>query len=117
MRFLIDAQLPFLLREILIQKGFDAKHVLELPRKDLTEDEEIIQVADSEDRVVVTKDLDFYHSFMIRRKPNRLLIISTGNIKNKLLFDLFRANISRIKISFEECNLVEMSVNELIGHE
>jgi predicted nuclease of predicted toxin-antitoxin system len=35
-----------------------------------------------EERIVVTKDTDFFDSFLIRQQPYKLLLVSTGNITN-----------------------------------
>jgi predicted nuclease of predicted toxin-antitoxin system len=54
---------------------------------------------------------------MILGQPKKLLLITTGNIKNSGLFDLVRANASMIKGLFESCNYVELTIDSIIGHE
>lgn len=66
--------------------------------------------------IVITKDIDFYDSHLIRKVPEKLLLITTGNIKNRQLMDLFRSNFQEIASLFEYCNLVEMSNQELTAH-
>jgi predicted nuclease of predicted toxin-antitoxin system len=39
--------------------------------------------------VVVTKDSDFVNSFLLSRRPRKLLLVSTGNIGNAELEALF----------------------------
>jgi predicted nuclease of predicted toxin-antitoxin system len=117
MKFLIDAQLPSKLCEILEAIGIDAVHVDSLPKKDETSDKEIIIHADANDLIVISKDSDFYHSHMILGQPKKLLLITTGNIKNRKLFDLIRPNILIITNLFETCNYVEMTNDGIIGHE
>lgn len=113
MKFLVDAQLPLLLAIWLREKGFDVLHTNDLPFKDETEDGEIRQIADQQNRIVITKDTDFYDSYMLQKSPKRLLIISTGNIKNRQLLDLFRKNFSQIVKMFDYCDFVEMDNFEL----
>jgi predicted nuclease of predicted toxin-antitoxin system len=48
-----------------------------------TTDEQINDVADREHRVVVTKDADFVDAHLLRGRPAKLLLISTGNISNR----------------------------------
>lgn len=117
MRFLVDAQLPSKLCEVLETAGFDSIHVNSLPDGDETSDKDISVYADHEDLRVVTKDSDFYHSHMILGKPKKLLLITTGNMKNRRLFDLFRNNALIIKNLFKTCNYVEMTNDGIIGHE
>ena len=117
MKFLVDAQLPSKLCEILDTIGIDSIHVDSLPEKDETSDKEITVYADANDLIVISKDSDFYHSHMILGQPKRLLLITTGNIKNRKLFDLIRDNILIITNLFKTCNYVELTNDGIIGHE
>lgn len=117
MKFIIDAQLPFTLSKLLKDKGHDVIHTDDLPNKERTSDNEIRQTAQQENRIVITKDLDFLISFYVYNDPARLLLITTGNIKNEKLFDMIRNNLERIEELFTQCNLVELNNTEIIGHE
>jgi len=96
MKFIIDAQLPFGLKKILIELGQDAIHTDDLSTKEKTTDNQIREISEKENRIVITKDSDFVDSFYIKRIPKKLLLVSTGNIVNKILFELFRKNFSTI---------------------
>ncbi|MBK7636964.1 MAG: DUF5615 family PIN-like protein [Saprospiraceae bacterium] len=85
MTFLIDAQITFKLAKYLQSNGVDAVHVMQLPLKDKTPDHEIARIADTQNRIVITKDKDFVNSFYIKRKPKQLLYISCGNLTNKVI--------------------------------
>jgi predicted nuclease of predicted toxin-antitoxin system len=117
MKFLIDAQLPSELERILKEFECDCIHVDSLPLRDKTSDSEIRKIADQQERIVITKDFDFYYTHMANGSPKQLLIITTGNIKNRTLFDLFRNNFKEIQIAFKGCRLVELSNTEVIGIE
>lgn len=69
MKFLVDAQLPRRLANWLNDAGQDALHTLDLPRKNLTSDSEIINRAQQDGRIVVTKDADFVRSLLITGEP------------------------------------------------
>ena len=116
MKFVVDAQLPPLLCEILEIAGFYAIHVDSLPKRDETSDMEIATFADTNELIVITKDSDFYFSHMLHAIPRKLLLITTGNIKNQVLFGLIRANCVHFKSLFENCDFVELSNEGLIGH-
>lgn len=88
-----------------------------MPLKEKTSDKEIRKIARQDNRIVVTKDLDFLNSFYLHNTPERLLIITTGNIKNKKLYELILNNLVRIEELFTQCNLVELNNIEIIGHE
>lgn len=117
MKFLVDAQLPAKLCEILNSAGLDAAHVDSLPNGDESSDRDISFYADQHGLIVITKDSDFYHSHMLLQQPKKLLLITTGNIKNRGLFDLIRANTQTIRILFDSCNYVELTNDSIIGHE
>jgi predicted nuclease of predicted toxin-antitoxin system len=89
MKFLVDAQLPRRLARLLKAANHDAMHTLDLPRRNLTPDDELIDVCAQENRILVIKDLEFADSFLLKRAPARLLLVSTGNIANKELEALF----------------------------
>jgi predicted nuclease of predicted toxin-antitoxin system len=84
-KFLIDAQLPARLAEFLNGGGHDAIHTLGLPDGNRSTDSQIAQHADTDGRVVVTKDQDFRDGHLLGRSPRKLLVIATGNITNDAL--------------------------------
>lgn len=116
MKFLVDAQLPAALCEILKELDHEAIHALELANKDRSTDKEIRDTADRQNSIVITKDTDFYYSHMTIQAPLKLLLITTGNISNRLLFDLIRSNLTEIEDLFDKCDLVELSNDEIVGH-
>jgi predicted nuclease of predicted toxin-antitoxin system len=116
MKFLVDAQLPYGIALFLRDKGFDALHTNDLPDKEYTTNSQIRNVAVSENRIVITKDYDFVDSYVLRKIPGKLLIVTTGNIKNKQLFDLWRNNWELIIHLFETWNLVELNKYDVIAH-
>ena len=98
-------------------KGFDVIHTDNLPYKEYTTDNEIREISVNENRIVITKDYDFLDSFYIKNIPPKLLLVSTGNIKNKALLSLFESNIDKINELFSEYSFVELTNVEIIGHE
>jgi predicted nuclease of predicted toxin-antitoxin system len=88
-RVLVDTQLPKRLADLLLSFDIDAKHTLDLPQKNATPDQKIIKIADSENRIVVSKDSDFLDNYILKNHPKKLPIVSTGNINNDDLIQLF----------------------------
>lgn len=80
MKFLIDAQLPLRLSHLLAKADHDSIHTSDLPDGNRTSDRQLAHIADSENRVVVTKDRDFRDSHLLQNLPRRLLVVTTGNI-------------------------------------
>ena len=116
MKFLIDAQLPVRLSHLLKSMGHDAIHTKELALKNATPDTEINTLSIREQRIVITKDSDFWDSFYVSQEPYRLLLITTGNISNKDLESLFVNNLEQLVNLLENNSLVEMSRDTVIVH-
>jgi predicted nuclease of predicted toxin-antitoxin system len=116
MKFLIDAQLPKRLAAALKQAGFEATHTLELPEGNRTRDQALIALSIEAQSVLVTKDSDFVQSFLLKREPWKLLLVSTGNISNDELMRLFQLNISQIEDAFRSFDFIELNRTNLICH-
>jgi len=67
-------------------------------------------------RAVITKDEDFVDMFLLRHQPYKLLLVSTGNISNEELEQLFRNNLEAILKAFETHDFVELDRSTLTCH-
>jgi len=114
MKFIVDAHFPKRLATWLINNGDDAIHTTDLPQKNNTSDKEIIEIAEAQARIIITKDSDFIQFRVIHGKPQRILMVTTGNIINKVLIQLFEANFPTIRQLFEEGKKVIEIDNETI---
>ena len=116
LKFIIDAQLPQKLSIFLNSKGYDTIHTLDLPDKNATTDKYIKEIANNENRVLITKDDDFLRSFLIEKKPLKLILIKTGNITNKALMEIFDKGLTVIISLMQEHSMIEISKEEIIVH-
>lgn len=116
MRFLIDAQLPPQLVKQFQQAGAEAIHTLELPLDNGAPDMIINDLSMTGRYILVTKDSDFVDSFQVRKKPWKLLLISTGNIRNSALEALFLANMEKIVQGFDVFDFIEINKTNVIFH-
>jgi predicted nuclease of predicted toxin-antitoxin system len=116
MKFLVDAQLPRRLVDRLRAAGHDAVHTKDLPNENRTIDREIIEQSLRDKSVVITKDQDFVDSMTLKGEPHKLLLISTGNISNNELENLFVPNIPAIEAAFQSNDFVELSRTALTVH-
>jgi predicted nuclease of predicted toxin-antitoxin system len=114
MNFLVDAQLPQRMITWLTAAGGSAVHTLDLPDGNRTTDEQINDVADREQRVVVTKDADFVDSHVLRGRPAKLLLISTGNISNRDLEALVVPLIPAIVREFQTHSFLELGPTGIV---
>ena len=109
MKFIVDAQLPQRIATWLRSQGHDAIHTLELPDANRTADATITDLAERESRVVVTKDADFVSSHLLQHRPGKLLLISTGNIRNRELEALLLPNVSAIVGALEVSDFIQLT--------
>ena len=116
MKFIVDAQLPKSLSDFLLFKGFDSIHTLELPEKNKTQDNRINTIAESENRIVITKDNDFLESFLLVGKPPKLIIVKTGNIRNAELIAIFQTQLNKICLLLDDSALIVIYKNEIVAH-
>ncbi len=116
MKFLVDAQLPHRVVSRLREAGHEAIHTLDLPLGNRTPDSIINELSIREGYVVVTKDADFVNSFHLRRLPHKLLLISTGNIRNSELESLLMSNLESIADNFNKFAFIEITRAAVIFH-
>jgi len=110
-RFLIDAQLPR--RMCAWLEPHDAVHTAGLPLGNRTSDAELIERAELEDRVLVTKDDDFVQARLLRGKPRRLWLVTTGNIGNDALEVVVRSALAQVESALVEAAFVELGRDHL----
>lgn len=116
MRFIVDAQLPKSLADFLNFKGYDAIHTIDLPAKNQTKDIDIIEFSTFENRIVITKDVDFLEAYLLKAQPRKLIIVKTGNISNPQLINLFANNLDLIISLVIKSNLIEIYNSQIIEH-
>ena len=116
MKFLVDAHLPLHLAYQLQETGYDTIHTRDLPLENRMTDDATNQISVDEKRIVITKYADFVNSFMIARRPYKLLLVSTGNIKNSELEPLFLQNIEQIVEAFATYDFIEIDRTLIIFH-
>ena len=116
MKFLVDAQLPRSISLWMKNKGFDSVHTLELPKSNSTTDEEINLISFQEERIVITKDTDFLQSFKLTQQPYKLLLVTTGNISNDRLKEIFEKQIDEIISLLNENSFIELTKDTIIVH-
>lgn len=116
MKFLIDAQLPRRFCAWLVAAGHDARHTLDLPMANRTTDSAVIDIAEKEERVIVTKDADFVQSRLVHGRPKRLLLVATGNIGNLELERLILGNLSAVVNALDNNDYVELGRDKLVCH-
>ena len=116
MNFLIDANLPRRLVRIFQERGHSAVHTLDLPEGNATVDAALLDYSDKNNCVITTKDSDFSTSFWLQDQPNKLLLISTGNIRNSELETLLISNFEQLISALTENRYVELTREHVIVH-
>jgi predicted nuclease of predicted toxin-antitoxin system len=99
MKFLVDNQLPVALAGWLLANGEQVDHVLDLDLE-RAGDSEIWALCIAEDRIVVSKDVDF---LLLANRPGdtgRLLWVRMGNCRTSALLARFAAAWPAIQSAF-----------------
>lgn len=108
MKFLIDAHLPPGLRRVFEAAGHDAIHTLDLPGRNASKDGALNSVSMEEQRVVVSKDTDFYYSHLLHGRPWKLVLVRTGNLGLKETRLMFESHLPAIVTALQSNTLVEL---------
>jgi predicted nuclease of predicted toxin-antitoxin system len=116
MNFLIYANLSRRLVHIFQERGHYAVHTLDLPNGNATPDAALLDYSDENNCVITTKDSDFSTSFWLQDRPDKLLLISTGNIRNAELEALLIANFDQLIETLTENQYVELTRTHVIVH-
>lgn len=104
MKFLIDAHLPASL--CIYFEGQDVVHTSSLTDGNKTRDNLINTISIEESRIVITKDTDFYYSYLSAKKPYKLVLVKLGNMKIADLKSYFQANADKIISIMENSSFI-----------
>jgi predicted nuclease of predicted toxin-antitoxin system len=115
MNFIIDTHLPNSICEKLNNLGFKALHTEGLKDGNSTSDETINELAIELGACVITKDSDFYQSFLLKRVPPKLVMVQVGNMRLKNLKSLFDKTLPQIIEVLYSHDLVELHSDKIIG--
>ncbi|MEM6822511.1 MAG: DUF5615 family PIN-like protein [Verrucomicrobiota bacterium] len=109
MKFLVDAQLPEQLALKFQKWGYDAIHTRYLNTENSTTDRELLEIANKEERILVTRDENFIESMIFKGAPSKLLFISNNSLDNSSLVQLIDSHMEYLKASFDTHRFVEIS--------
>jgi predicted nuclease of predicted toxin-antitoxin system len=104
MKFLVDTQLPPRLARHLSSKGHDSIHTTFFPEGQFLKDDEIIEIAKNENRIIISKDSDFIDNYLLKGSPPKVMLLEFGNIGNKELITIFNQYLSIVIETFDEGN-------------
>lgn len=114
MNFIIDAHLPQRLRDVFRRAGNDAIHTLDLPERNSSRDGALNEITISEERLVVTKDTDFYYSHLLQNQPWKLVRVRTGSIGLKEKRQMFEDHQRAIAEALQTYCLVELDQQNVL---
>jgi len=109
MKFLVDAHMPPTLCAVLARHGHDATHTANLPAKNATTDSTLNQISFDEQRIVISKDSDFFYSHLLLGRPWKLVLVKTGNVSKGELCSLFERHLPEIEAALQQYTLIEIS--------
>jgi predicted nuclease of predicted toxin-antitoxin system len=99
-KFIVDNQLPVALAEYLRKGGFDCQHVLEVGLGDAL-DSEICRYAEFQERIIISKDEDFFYLAKQREARIRVIWVRLGNCRTSALLAAFERSWPTIESSLK----------------
>jgi predicted nuclease of predicted toxin-antitoxin system len=111
MNILIDAHLPESLAQYF--QGHDVIHVSALPEGNYTKDSVLNQISVLENRALITKDNDFYYSYVAGRKPKKLVLVKLGNMRLNALKSYFEKNAVKIIELLQEHSFIILETERI----
>jgi predicted nuclease of predicted toxin-antitoxin system len=115
-KFVVDAQSPRRLAIWLQQRGHDMIHTLDLKQQNRTPDPFLLALANKDDRTLITKDTDFEVACELGQGPPKLLLITTSNIHNNELLELFVRHQDALLGLLSQHTFIELSQSQLVVH-
>jgi predicted nuclease of predicted toxin-antitoxin system len=67
--------------------------------------------------IVISKDVDFLESNILKSSPRKLILVRVGNISNKQLIDIFNENLEILVRMIARSNLLEVGKTEIAEHD
>jgi predicted nuclease of predicted toxin-antitoxin system len=97
MIFLCDVHIAIKVVKSIENKGFKCLHVNSILDSWHTKDSDICKYVDTNDLILITKDVDFKNSHFIQKTPKKLVKINLGNISNMELMDILEKTLLQIQ--------------------
>lgn len=113
MRFIVDAHLPKRITEVFANLGYESIHTSDLPKGNASDDRDIILVAVN-DGVLISKDDDFYQSFLLHGKPPKLILVKVGNMRLREVTSLFEKVSEKLVDLLGQHDLLELHRDKII---
>jgi len=111
MKILIDAHLPATICQFF--KNCDCKHTKTLLKGNQTKDSTINDLSLKEKRAVITKDTDFYYSYLANQKPYKLVLVKLGNMRLSEIKEYFKNNADKITEKLKEHSFIIVEKNKI----
>lgn len=114
MRFIIDAHLPKSICQVFADLGHEALHTSDLPDGNATDDQDILLTCGN-DGIVVSKDGDFYESFLLYRRPPKLVLVKVGNMRLRALKELVKKVAPQLVDLLGQHDMLELHRDKVIA--
>lgn len=111
MKLIIDAHLPKAICEYF--NNCNCIHTQQLEMGNLTKDSFINELPIKEHWAVITKDTDFYYSYIATRKPYKLVLVKLGNMRLIELKNYFKANSEKILTLLQKHSFIILEKNKI----
>ncbi len=111
MKLIVDAHLPKSICDVFY--NCDCIHTQQLEKGNLTKDSFLNKLSIKEHRVLITKDTDFYYSYIASRKPYKLVLVKLGNMRLEELKIYFKTNSEKILSILQNHSFIILEKNKI----
>lgn len=111
MKILVDAHLPATICKFF--KDCDCIHTNRLLKGNQTKDSTINELSIKEKRAVITKDTDFYYSYLASQKPYKLVLVKLGNMRLSEIKEYFKNNADKITEKLKKHSFIILEENKI----
>ena len=98
MKFLCDVHIPYKLISFFRSISIEAIHINSILDGSYSKDSEIADFADQNDLILISKDADFKLSYLLKKKPKKLIKVNLGNVSNNELVRMIESNLDLVRM-------------------
>ena len=111
MKFLVDAHLPKSICGYFI--NCECIYTSDLETGNITKDTAINTLSLNEKRIVITKDTDFYYSYIISQRPYKLVLVKLGNMRLAEIKRYFKDNSKKMLEILEKHSFIVLERSKI----
>jgi predicted nuclease of predicted toxin-antitoxin system len=78
-------------------------------------DAQIQKLSLDQNRIIITKDTDFFHSYILRKEPYKVIFVTVDNMRLAALKNLFEIKFDEIIAAISKHGMIEISKKGVVS--